>query len=290
MKKSRTSPVAFLKLNMLLALSCISLACVGQQAVYEIYAVEFAGPLKMSGRNAAVGGNRTDSVKVGYFVWLLRGNNGRTVLVDAGWTDTTTHLRAPNYIRPDQALLTINVKPADITDLIITHPHPDHIGGIDLFPNAQLWIQKDDYDYFVGEGWQQKDARTGLIKEDVLRLVNKNLAGKLTFVKGDSIEIIPGIRVFIGSRHTWQSQYLLVNGTSGKTLVASDGIWFYYNLEHLLPVPTYTYDEKAYVSAMQRMKTLVDRQDLIIPGHDALVLERFPKVADRAVKIEVEGK
>lgn len=289
MKRSRIVTLAFLKLNTFLSLTCMSSLGFAQQPVYEIYAIEFAGPLKMQASRAAVGGTATDFVEMGNFIWLLKGNNGRTVLVDAGYIDTV-HLRSPHYHRPDLALLPLKVKAEEITDLVITHPHPDHIGGIDLFPNAQLWMQKDDYDYFVGESWQKKDARTGMFKADVLRLVQKNLDDKLTLVEGDSLEIIPGIRVFIGSRHTWESQYLLVNGTSGKTLVASDGIWFYYNLEHLLPIPLYTYDPKVYVLAMQRMKTLVTNQELIIPGHDDLVLSRFPKVADRVVKIELKVK
>jgi glyoxylase-like metal-dependent hydrolase (beta-lactamase superfamily II) len=289
MKKSRISTFPFLRLITFLALCFMYSVGFGQKPVYQIYAIQFAGSWKAPASEFVVGGAKEDSIKGGNFIWLLKGNNGRTILVDAGFTDTAA-IREPNWVRPDSALLTINVKPDEITDLIVTHPHPDHIGGIDLFPKAQLWMQKDDYDYFVGESWQKKDARTGLFKADVLKLVQKNLDGKLTLVRGDSIEIIPGIRVFIGSKHTWESQYLLVNGTSGKTLVASDGIWFYYNLQHLLPIPTYTYDAKAYVRAMERMKTLVKNQDLIIPGHDALVLDKFPKVTDRVVKIELKNK
>jgi glyoxylase-like metal-dependent hydrolase (beta-lactamase superfamily II) len=276
-------------MNALFALSCITSLSFGQQPVYEVYAIEFAGSWKASASMAAVGASTKDSISGGNFIWLLKGNNGRTVLVDAGYVDTS-RLRTPNWVRPDSALLKMKVTPGEITDLIITHPHADHIGGIDLFPNAKLWMQKDDYDYCVGQGWQNNNSPKGIFKTDVLKLVQKNIEGKLNFVNGDSVEIIPGIRVFIGSKHTWQSQYLLVNGSSGKTIVASDGIWFYYNLEHLLPIPNYTFDAQAYVRAMQRMKTLVEHNELIIPGHDALVLERFPKVAERVVKIELQQK
>ena len=55
-----------------------------------------------------------------------------------------------NYIRPDSALAKVALKPEDITDIILTHPHWDHIDGIGLFPKAHIWIQKDDYGYFVG--------------------------------------------------------------------------------------------------------------------------------------------
>jgi hypothetical protein len=78
---------------------------------------------------------------------------------------------------------------------------------------------------------------------------------------------------------------VLVNGTSGKTILASDNIWFYYNLEHLLSIP-FRFDADAYINAMKRMKTLVDDPRLIIPGHDMLVFDRFPRVMDGVVRIE----
>jgi glyoxylase-like metal-dependent hydrolase (beta-lactamase superfamily II) len=104
--------------------------------------------------------------------------------------------------------------------------------------------------------------------------------------KGDNIEIIPGIRVFIGSKHTFENQFLLVNSNSksNKILIASDAIWFYYNLNNLLPA-TLCLDPKAYVEAMKRMKTLVTNPDFIIPGHDDLVFSKFPTVSEWVAKI-----
>jgi glyoxylase-like metal-dependent hydrolase (beta-lactamase superfamily II) len=263
--------------------------CLSQNNTYEIFALKFAGNRSTVASAIAVGAPTSDSIKGCSIIWLLKGNNGKVVLVDAGFTDTTQY-PANNYTRPDLVLQKISIKPEDITDLIVTHPHYDHIGGIDLFPKAMLWMQKDDFDYFVGTAWQKNGFSEGFNKKDVFKLIQKSVDGHLTLVKGDSIEIIPGIRVFIGSRHTYESQYVLVNGRSGKTIIASDNIWFYYNLQHLLPIPKYTFDPTGYVSAMKRMKTLVSNAELIIPGHDALIFSKFPIVADRVVKIEIKAK
>jgi glyoxylase-like metal-dependent hydrolase (beta-lactamase superfamily II) len=107
-------------------------------------------------------------------------------------------------------------------------------------------------------------------------------------VDGDSIEIIPGIRVFTGSLHTKGSQYLLVNSNTptGKVLLASDASWFYYNLNNLLPIPVYTFDPVAYVAAMKRIKTLMPDGDYIIPGHDDTIFTKFPKVCEGVVRID----
>lgn len=276
-------------LMIIVLLTAFHFTAIGQANTYDIYALAYTGNNKMPVSQVAVGATANDSITGAAMVWLLKGNNGRVILVDAGFTDTAQFPFFNNYVRPDIILQKINVNPGDITDLIITHPHFDHIGGIDLFPNAMLWMQKEDFDYFVNDAWQKKGVTVGLNKKDVPKLIEKSIDGKLTLVKGDSIEIIPGIRVFTGSRHTYQSQYILVNGTPGKTIIASDNVWYYYNLEHLLPIPL-TFDPDGYVKSMKRMKSLVKDSRLIIPGHDALVFSIFPKVTEGVVKIEKGNK
>jgi glyoxylase-like metal-dependent hydrolase (beta-lactamase superfamily II) len=252
---------------------------------YQVYAVKFYDARKIAAQQMVVGANVKDSLRVCNIVWLIKGENGRNILVDAGMIDTTK-TGYKNFVRPDLVLQRINVYPSDITDIIITHPHNDHIGGINLFPNAKVWMQQDDFDYFVGEAWQDNETSKYYRKNDVRNLIEINLQGRLKLIKGDNIEIFPGIRVFIGSKHTFENQYLLVNTNSktNKILIASDAIWFYYTLNNLLPA-TLCIDPKAYVDAMIRMKTLVTNPEFIIPGHDDLVFLKFPKVAEWIVKI-----
>jgi glyoxylase-like metal-dependent hydrolase (beta-lactamase superfamily II) len=257
--------------------------------VYEIYAIEYARPKSLRGaaNDIALGTKSADSVSWSYFIWYLKGDNGRRILVDAGYIDDSTKPTRYNmgyYQRPDRALGRLNVAPEEITDLIITHPHVDHIGGVNLFPGATLWMQKNDFAYFVGDAWQTGARNRGLDKRDVPPIIQANLEGRLRLVNGDSLEIIPGIRVFIGSKHTYECQYLLVNSPTEKVVIASDASWFYYNLDHLASVPL-TFDAVAYVTQLRRMKTLVSDPRLIIPGHDALVLSRFARAADGVVRI-----
>ena len=275
-------------------LICILFICFhfngySQKATYEVYALEFAGNWNIIATDIAVGAPTKDSIKGSSMIWVLKGNNGKIVLVDAGFTDTAQY-KASNYTRPDLVLPKIGLRAEDITDLIVTHPHFDHIGGIDLFPNAMLWMQEKDFNYFVSTAWQKGGISDGLNKKDVIKLIQKSIDGHLTLVNGDNKEIMPGIRVYIGSKHTYESQYVMVNGTSGNTILASDNIWYYYNLKHLLPIPKYTFDAKAYVDAMKRMKTLVSNVELIIPGHDAMVFSKFPTIADKVVKIELKAQ
>ncbi|RYE31018.1 MAG: N-acyl homoserine lactonase family protein [Sphingobacteriaceae bacterium] len=262
---------------------------IAQTAVYKVYALKFAGSsYPFTAADWAQGGSKTEKVKFNFMVWLIKGQ-GKVVLLDAGFlkeNPDAKEFKVVDYIRPDSALLKLGIKAADVTDVILSHPHWDHVNGIGLFPNAQVWMQKEDYNYFVGQAWQKNGDKGGFAKADVNQLVNLNLAGKLTLVDGDNKEILPGIKVFTGSRHTYNSQYVLVQTGKNKVVLASDNIWVYYSLKHLVPPSTGgTLDPAGYVKAMQRMKTMVDDPKFIIPGHDAAVFDLFPKVADGVAEI-----
>lgn len=263
---------------------------IAQNIDYKVYAVKFATsgyPFMVA--DWVAGGPKTQPLKIDFMVWLIIGN-GKNILVDAGfWKDMedAKEFKLNSYQRPDSALMKLNIKAEDITDVILSHPHWDHVDGIGLFPNAQVWMQKEDYNYFVGGAWQKNANKGGYTPSNVRQIVDLNLAGKLTLIDGDNKEIIPGIKVFTGSRHTYNSQYVLVQAGKNKIVLASDNIWVYYSLEHLLPAAAGgTLDPAGYVKAMQRMKTLVSDQKFIIPGHDAAIFERFPEVADGVVEIK----
>ena len=259
-----------------------------QTNTYKIYALKFASlNFKLPISEMAVGSKSKDSINICYIIYLLKGNNGKMILVDAGFTEPLKPypIQAFTYIRPDSMLRKLDINPTDITDVIITHPHWDHIGGIDLFPNATIWIQKEDFAYFVGMAWQKgEEPKNNFNPIDVTKIIQLNLNGKLNLVKGDDVEIIPGIHVFIGSKHTFESQYVLVGTGIDKVIIASDNSWLYYNLINLLPIPI-TLDQKAYLNNLKRMKGMVENVDLIIPGHDPLVFSKFPTVLDGVVRI-----
>jgi len=146
-------------------------------------------------------------------------------------------------------------------------------------------MQEQDFNYFVGTAWQKAIDSSGFNTKDVMKIMQKNIAKQLTLVKGDSIEIMPGIRVFTGSKHTYESQYVLVGTGNNKVIIASDNSWLYYNLVNLLPI-SLTFDTNAYLQNLKRMRAMVKNVDLILPGHDPLVFSKFLKVIDDVVKIK----
>lgn len=255
----------------------------GQSDTYEVFAIKFAGTDKQFYEaDWASGGGKDVPVPISFMFWLLKGKNGRNILVDAGFMPEKVKeeefFKIAGYIRPDSALLKLGVKPGDVSDIILSHPHWDHLGGVTLFPNATLWMQKADFDGFVGTAWQKDGRKGGFAQSDVRTVIDLNLAGKLSLIAGDNKEILPGVTVFTGSKHTYDSQYVMVSNGKEKVVIASDNIWIYYSLDHLTPPsPGGTTDPQGYVDAMKRMKSLVSDPKYILPGHDSRVFEKFPQ-------------
>ena len=253
---------------------------------YEVYAIEFARPHSpWPVKEIALNSTAKDSVRGVFMTWLLKGNNGKIVLVDAGFHRESKFFGnwLKYYVRPDSSLQTMGLRPDDVTDIILSHTHWDHLGGVDLFPKATIWMQEKDYIYFVTDAWQKGGNSAGFDSSDVPKIADLNAKGRIQLVNGDNIEVIPGIKVYTGSKHTYESQFVVVNTPTDKVLVASDNIWFYYNLQHMISIPL-TFDPEAYVKSMQRMKTLVN-PELIIPGHDEAIFQKFTKVKEGVVRI-----
>ncbi len=257
-----------------------------QSPQYEVYAIHYATLPDFPVSALVQGADRARKLDLAMIVWLVKGN-GRTILVDSGFY-REQFLKAwmvKDFLKPSEAVAQFGVKPEEVTDVIITHMHWDHADGMDLFPRARIWMQKDEYDYYTGEAWQQKNTHGGIDKDDVLAAVRLNLEGRLTLVHGDAQQILPGIRCYTGGKHTWQSQYVGVNTKAGTVILASDNMYLYENLDKHLPIAQ-TLDADSNLRAQDRMKQLAAKPSLIIPGHDPAEFERFPKAGERAVRIE----
>lgn len=247
------------------------------QVDYSIEAIRYGISPGVPVGALVVGGPKDEKVDVDFVIWLIRGG-GRNILFDSGFHRERwfKQWKITDYQSPDEAVRQAGVAPEDITDVVISHAHWDHMGGIDLFPKATVWIQKDEFRYYTGEAWQAAGQHGGIDPDDVQELVRLNTEGRLKLVNGDNVEILPGIRVFIGSRHTFASQYLRVDGKLPFVL-ASDNVYFYRNLaEHKASATFSDEDHAANIKAQERMIQLAGSVERVVPGHDALQFEKFP--------------
>ena len=244
---------------------------------YSILAIRYATAPDFPLSEMVIGGPKDQKIDVAMVVWLIRGG-GHTILFDSGY-HRDTFLRdfaMKDYLRPDQAVQTAGVQPNAVTDIVISHAHWDHLGGIDLFPKAIVWIQKEEYRYYTMDAWQPGGNHGGIDPEDVKELLQLNTDGRVRLVDGDNVEIFPGIRAYTGSRHTYASQYLRIDGNPPFVL-ASDSVGLYLNLSARLAGGTFSdADHAANIAQQARMIELAGSADRVVPGHDMLQFQKFP--------------
>jgi hypothetical protein len=110
----------------------------------------------------------------------------------------------------------------------------------------------------------------------VKQLLKVNTEGRLRLVAGDNVEILPGIRVYTGARHTYASQYLRIEGNPPFVL-ASDNCYLYRNLSTHAASATFSdADRAANIAAQARMIELAGSANRVVPGHDTLQFQKFP--------------
>lgn len=256
-------------------------------ANYEIYALSYAVFPNYSVSNLVAGADKDRKLDLQMMIWLIKGPGGKNILVDTGcYHDNLLKDAAfKSYTKPSETLAKLGLKPEDISDIIISHMHWDHADGMDLFPNAKIWIQKDEYNYYTGAAWQPGGKTGGIDPNDVLTLVKLNTEHKVNLVDGDAREIIDGITVYTGGRHTFASQYVGVRTGSSTVVIASDNMYLYENLQKHVPIAA-TFDADSNLKAQDRMKQIASRPDLIIPGHDPEVFTKFPKPGNGVARIQ----
>jgi len=244
---------------------------------YSIEAIRYGTIRGFRVAGLVMGAPSDERMDIAMAFWLIRGGD-RVVLFDTGfhrarWFDAGFDVA--DFLRPDSALMEAGVDPSEVTDVIVSHAHWDHMGGIDLFPEATIHIQRDEYAYYTGPAWREGGRHGGIDEEDVVALVRRNMAGKVALVDGDDAEVLPGIRAYTGARHTYASQYILVEGDPPFVL-ASDNCYLFRNLEtHTAGATFLPGDRAGNEAALERMARLAGSADRVVPGHDPLQFQRF---------------
>ena len=242
---------------------------------YEVYAVRYATIPNFRVAGLIAGADTTRRMDIAMMVWLLKGSDGRNVLVDAGFhrDDFVRRWHPTDYATPSDAVSRLGVQADDVTDVIISHVHWDHLDGVDLFPKARVWIQREEFEHHLDSTGTVKDRAIDAGDAKVLAEIARR--GRLMLIDGDAKEILPGITVYTGGKHTYASQYASVRSGAGTVVVASDNAYLYENLVKHVPIAQ-TLDSISNLAAQRRMLSIASDPRLIVPGHDPMVFERFP--------------
>jgi len=111
-------------------------------------------------------------------------------------------------------------------------------------------------------------------EEDVVAMVRRVFNGRVVFHDGDE-EIAPGVSVHHVGGHTMGMQIVRVNTRRGIVVLASDSSHLYANMEREIPYPI-AWNVGEVMEGYRRARVLATSRDHIIPGHDPMVMDRYP--------------
>ncbi len=244
-------------------------------ASYDVDAIRYGTIPAFPVSGLVAGADTSRRMDIAMTVWLLRGGEGRNVLVDAGFHRQrfVDRWKPTDFITPAEAVRRAGVTPEAITDVVVTHVHWDHADGIDLFPNAYVWIQADEYHHYVTPLTGAPQER-GIEAEVSAMLFDLERRDRLRLIEGDAQEFLPGITAYTGGKHTYASQYVGVRTRAGTVVLASDNLYLYENLDRRAAIAQ-TLDAASNLRAQERMRSIASHVRLILPGHDPAVFTRF---------------
>jgi glyoxylase-like metal-dependent hydrolase (beta-lactamase superfamily II) len=244
---------------------------------YEIYAIRYAQRAAKRSDHFIGGDPHDGPMPMDYFAWVVK-NDDRAVVVDTGFTAEVARKRGRDHLRcPVESLSLLGIDPASVTDVVLTHLHYDHVGNFDRFPTANFHLREAELHYACGHYMRHKQLRHSFEVEDVTGIIRMNYAERVVFHEG-VVEPWPGIRLHPTGGHSAGLQFVSVATARGTVVLASDVTHFYENMESGRPFTT-AFHIGEMLEGFDRLRAAATSPDHIIPGHDPLVMQRYPSAS-----------
>lgn len=173
------------------------------------------------------GGDEAKAVPIVLSVFLLETETGK-ILVDAG-CDTMPGFVVENHIGPVAALREAGVAPEEITAVILTHAHHDHIEAVSAFPNATVYIQK--LEYAVGRDYIPPSMPVVLFEDTFL--------------------IDQDVRIVCSGGHCAGSCVVECSYMGKQYVLCGDECYSFYNLRNRVPTAI-TYDRAKSLAFVEK--------------------------------------
>lgn len=260
----------------------------GSEPEYEIYAAKYGGPLIRKVAIVLWNVGWDEDGPINYYVWAIKSQNGETIVVDTGASPAQGAARkVPGYVSPIEVLARVGISGNNVTKVIITHMHWDHVGGmggfLQAYPKATFYVQRREFDFCVKNPVSQRKPIAILFDPLANKIVgDMERSERLVIVDGD-YNLAPGVDLILAPGHTLGLQVVRVNTAKGPTVVGSDCAHVFRGYREDNP-SVFIMDMPAWMQSFDKVKSKA-AIDLIFPGHDVLMHQGYPKVAEDVTRL-----
>ncbi len=223
-------------------------------------------------------GEPDGALQLDYFFWVIR-NSETTILVDTGFHPEAAKKRLGRvcFRAAAEALSELGIAASDVSRVIVSHFHYDHIGNVSSFPNARITMQKRELEF-----WTSADAAFPPImasaETDEIRFLQEAVSqGRVDFIDGDA-EIAPGITAELVGGHCPGQQIIIIDGVR-PIVLATDALHFYEEMERDMPFECFVNLSEMYRTFALLRKYENERNAIVVAGHDPEVMNRFEVVS-----------
>jgi glyoxylase-like metal-dependent hydrolase (beta-lactamase superfamily II) len=244
---------------------------------FEVTAVRFATAQTVRSRefwHFDLYGAQDGPMTCDFYFWVVAGADHVT-LFDTGFTEAVARAHNQQFLAPiSRCLSELDISPGDVGTIVFSHLHYDHVGNLELFPDAEIIVQAAEIDF-----WTSPMARRPLFamaaeQQYLDELVKADADGRVRRITGDT-PLLPGIDALDLSGHTAGQQGLRVQTAAGPLVLASDAAHYVQEIEQDWPFQIIDSLSGMY-TAYDRLRAMRATGDVIVPGHAAEVLTRFP--------------
>ncbi len=270
-------------------------------AEYSIWVLEYASSPETE-MGSIVYGAHNQGARAMPYAYVVLQSRAHVAMVDVGYNHVdfgqalALRFGVEHWHGPREALALCGLKPEDVDTIFITHVHFDHFGNVEAFPGARFYVAEREIEKSI---WalslpdRLKFLASSIDPGDLTKGAELARAGRLTLVKEDMADVLPGIDLHIApDTHSYGSMWVEVRNDrrrkSGDAWVlAGDLVYAYENLggrgSDREPATTYLpigfaigSQTNLLLTTEEMLKAVGHERRRVVPVHEERLKDIFP--------------